>query len=262
MKNIVLSTYHPGSVPEWAHDTPLQHPSGVWGRSKLLAYAKERIQPGEIIVDLGCGAGYVTNLLAKCVGDSGHVFGYDIVPEFIAHAQREYAPQGNLSFAVHDLNNPLPHADESVDRFVSAMVLQNLYEAEMLRSLTEVRRCLKRNGETVFLTLHPYIWREPWRLDFIQYNQDEVAYWRASQKDDMLFRGSVNNSGGGSKKVFMLTHSRKQIDSILQRVGLVITLDLPICVDRATAELFFGPDQDRIYPDHPLFWMFSVQRNG
>ena len=44
-------------------------------------------QPGQTVLDLGCGAGFDTLLAARRVGASGKVIGVDMTPEMIAKAR-------------------------------------------------------------------------------------------------------------------------------------------------------------------------------
>jgi protein-L-isoaspartate(D-aspartate) O-methyltransferase len=42
-----------------------------------------RVQPGERVLEVGCGSGWLTGLLAELVGASGYVYAIDIMPEMI-----------------------------------------------------------------------------------------------------------------------------------------------------------------------------------
>jgi ubiquinone/menaquinone biosynthesis C-methylase UbiE len=59
------------------------------------------IRPGMRVLDLGCGAGDVTMLVAEVVGVSGNVIGIDRSPEAIALAQKRVGdtPHDNITFA-------------------------------------------------------------------------------------------------------------------------------------------------------------------
>ena len=54
-------------------------PSTVYAMLQLLD-----VQPGQRILDVGCGSGWTTALLAAMVGDTGEVLGVEIVPELAA----------------------------------------------------------------------------------------------------------------------------------------------------------------------------------
>jgi protein-L-isoaspartate(D-aspartate) O-methyltransferase len=61
------------------HDVTNSQPSTVRAMLELLAP-----EPGERVLDVGCGSGWTTALLAHLVGPSGHVVGVEIVPEVLA----------------------------------------------------------------------------------------------------------------------------------------------------------------------------------
>ena len=46
-----------------------------------------KIQPGETVLDLGCGGGFDSFLAAKAVGAEGRVIGVDMTPEMISKAR-------------------------------------------------------------------------------------------------------------------------------------------------------------------------------
>lgn len=57
--------------------------------------AVANLQPGDIVLDLGCGGGFDCFLAAKVVGPTGRVIGVDMTPEMIEKAQ-ENATEGGL----------------------------------------------------------------------------------------------------------------------------------------------------------------------
>lgn len=42
-----------------------------------------RVQPGERVLEVGCGSGWLTGLLAELVGETGYVYGIDIMVEMV-----------------------------------------------------------------------------------------------------------------------------------------------------------------------------------
>ena len=51
-------------------------------------YLSEHIFPGDIVIDATVGNGHDTELLARCVGNNGHVFGFDIQQSALTNTQR------------------------------------------------------------------------------------------------------------------------------------------------------------------------------
>jgi len=78
------------------------------------------LQPGQVVLDLGCGAGLDCFLAARRVGPSGRVIGVDMTPEMLSKA-RESAREGgyaNVEFRLGEIEH-LPVADASVDVAIS-----------------------------------------------------------------------------------------------------------------------------------------------
>jgi len=90
------------------------------GNPIALASLKE----GEIVLDLGSGAGFDCFLASQRVGPQGKVIGVDMTPEMLDKA-RENARKGNyqnVEFRLGEIEN-LPAADSSVDVVISNCVI-------------------------------------------------------------------------------------------------------------------------------------------
>jgi SAM-dependent methyltransferase len=108
------------------------------GNPTALASLKE----GEVVLDLGSGAGFDCFLAATKVGQSGKIIGVDMTPEMIEKA-RENAKKNkaeNVEFRLGEIEN-LPVADNSIDVVISNCVI-NL-SANKPRVFEEVYRVLK-----------------------------------------------------------------------------------------------------------------------
>jgi SAM-dependent methyltransferase len=111
------------------------------GNPVALASLKE----GEVVLDLGSGAGLDCFLAAGRVGASGRVIGVDMTPEMIDRA-RENARKGdytNVEFRLGEIEN-LPAADNSVDVVISNCVINLSTDKE--RAFREAFRVLKPSG--------------------------------------------------------------------------------------------------------------------
>ena len=134
-KGIGYSDEELGSVPEGAN-------LGLGcGNPVALAALKE----GDIVLDLGSGAGFDCFLVANRVGASGKVIGVDMTPEMLESA-RENARKGgysNVEFRLGEIEN-IPAANDSVDVVISNCVI-NL-SPEKGRVFAEAFRVLKPGG--------------------------------------------------------------------------------------------------------------------
>jgi ubiquinone/menaquinone biosynthesis C-methylase UbiE len=82
------------------------------------------LRPGEVVLDLGSGAGVDCFLAASKVGPSGRVIGVDMTPEMVSRA-RELARSSdrtNVEFRLGEIEH-LPVADASVDVVLSNCVI-------------------------------------------------------------------------------------------------------------------------------------------
>jgi protein-L-isoaspartate(D-aspartate) O-methyltransferase len=52
------------------------------------------VRPGQRVLDVGCGSGWTTALLAQLVGPAGEVIGVEIVPELVEFGRRNLARAG------------------------------------------------------------------------------------------------------------------------------------------------------------------------
>jgi arsenite methyltransferase len=103
------------------------------------------LAPGEVVLDLGAGAGFDCFLAARAVGPTGHVIGVDMTPEMIARARANAVKGGyaNVEFRLGEIEH-LPLADASVDAIISNCVI-NLVP-DKARAFAEARRVLKPGG--------------------------------------------------------------------------------------------------------------------
>jgi SAM-dependent methyltransferase len=103
------------------------------------------LKPGEVVVDLGSGAGFDCFLAAGQVGPAGHVIGVDMTHEMLAKARDNAARVGaaNVEFRLGELEH-LPVADNTADVILSNCVVNLVPDkAQVFR---EAFRVLKPGG--------------------------------------------------------------------------------------------------------------------
>ena len=103
------------------------------------------LKPGDIVLDLGSGAGFDCFLAAQRVGSSGKVIGVDMTPEMIEKAQANALKYGylNVEFRYGDIE-ALPVDDSSVDVIISNCVINLVPDKEKV--FREAFRVLKPEG--------------------------------------------------------------------------------------------------------------------
>lgn len=103
------------------------------------------LQPGEVVLDLGCGAGIDTLLAARAVGPQGRAIGLDMTPEMADRAGRHAAEAELANVEIREgLMEEIPLPDASVDVVISNGVL-NL-STRKSRVLAETIRVLRPGG--------------------------------------------------------------------------------------------------------------------
>jgi arsenite methyltransferase len=106
------------------------------------------LKPGEVVLDLGSGAGFDAFLAAKRVGESGKVIGMDMTPEMVqkARTNAEKLSVSNVDFRLGEIER-LPVPDSSVDVVISNCVI-NL-SPDKSSVFKEIYRSLKAGGRIV-----------------------------------------------------------------------------------------------------------------
>jgi arsenite methyltransferase len=103
------------------------------------------MQAGEVVLDLGSGAGFDCFLAAQQVGSAGHVIGVDMTHEMLKKARENAGKIGatNVEFRLGELEH-LPIADNAVDVAISNCVINLVPDkAQVFR---ETFRVLKPGG--------------------------------------------------------------------------------------------------------------------
>ena len=111
------------------------------GNPVALASLKE----GDIVLDLGSGAGFDAFLAAARVGKSGKVIGVDMTPEMIEKARANAVKGGfqNVEFRLGEIEN-LPVSDDEVDVIISNCVINLSLDKEQV--FKEAFRVLRPGG--------------------------------------------------------------------------------------------------------------------
>ena len=108
-------------------------------------FALGRLEDGERVVDLGCGAGTDSLVAAQMVGQNGHVTSVDMTPEMLEKARAATAELGmtNVDFLEGEIER-LPLANESVDVVISNGVIDLVPDKDAV--FAEIFRVLRPGG--------------------------------------------------------------------------------------------------------------------
>jgi len=142
-------------------------------RRRALVREALGAQPGESIIDIGCGPGFYVAELLEEVGSEGSVLGIDSAEAMLALAARRCEGHENASFARADASS-LPAGDASFDAALSVQVME--YVPDVGAALEEIRRVLRPGGRVV-------IWDVDWET-LSWYSADPERIERATKAFD------------------------------------------------------------------------------
>lgn len=112
---------------------------------RTMTIERALIQPGNSVLDVGCGTGEVT-LRAKMRAGTGQVYGIDPAPEMIAVARKKAGSRNlDIDFRVGAIES-LPFPDSSLDVVTSSLMMHHLPDDLKARGLREIYRVLKPGG--------------------------------------------------------------------------------------------------------------------
>jgi arsenite methyltransferase len=114
------------------------------------------LRPGERVLDLGCGSGWATRLMARIVGDGpegfGQVVGLDVSDEMIRQARTESKDFDNILY-VWGSSEQIPWEENFFDKVLS--VESFYYYADQDRALAELFRVMAPKGK-LFILINLY----------------------------------------------------------------------------------------------------------
>jgi arsenite methyltransferase len=104
-----------------------------------------RIDPGSVVLDLGCGAGTDLLIAAQMTGPAGRVIGVDMTASMLERARMSADEMGLGNVEVHEaLIEALPLDDASVDVVISNGVIDLVPDKDAV--LDEIDRVLRPGG--------------------------------------------------------------------------------------------------------------------
>ncbi len=137
-------------VPAAGHDwfLPFYDPiqrlmGGDAAKQQLIEQAD--LQPGQRVVDVGCGTGDLLVLIVKRHPDV-EVIGLDPDPKALARARRKLDRAGLAAQLDQGFSDELPYQDGSLHRVFSSFMFHHLGSDEKAKTLVEIRRVLAPSG--------------------------------------------------------------------------------------------------------------------
>ena len=115
---------------------------------QVLEVCGAQLEPGDVALDIGCGAGRLTRALA---GRVKQVYGIDVSAEMIERAREHHASLDNVTWLHGDGTTLQPVADASIDAIVSHVVFQHIPDPQITYGyVREMGRVLRPGGWAAF----------------------------------------------------------------------------------------------------------------
>jgi arsenite methyltransferase len=140
---------------EWAEDGRGEEMENHHISITQQTLALMNLKPGERVLDLGCGAGWASRLLARAVSSTdkpGQVIGLDVSDEMIRRARAASSNYENLMFVVGSAQQ-IPWEENFFDKVLS--VESFYYYGDQEGALDELFRVLAPKGE-LFILINLY----------------------------------------------------------------------------------------------------------
>src|SRR6266567_6397237 len=146
-KGLVLNGGWSYDLMGWFTDTFVFR--GQWRQLRQKTASLAHLQPGEQVLDVGCGTGTLAIEVARRIGRAGRVAGVDPGIQQIARA-RSKAARRNLpiDFQIGVIEH-LPFSDQTFDVVLSTLMMHHLPDSLKSQGLSEIARVLKPGGRLV-----------------------------------------------------------------------------------------------------------------
>jgi ubiquinone/menaquinone biosynthesis C-methylase UbiE len=139
------------------------------------------LQPGQFVLDVGCGTGAITSGIAAAVGTNGSVVGVDRDESLLDLARHEYAGIRNLRFVLDDATS-LSYSHQ-FDIVTSARTLQWISDPAL--AISRMKQAIRPGGLLVILDYNHSgsCWEPTAPAEFSAFYQALLA-WRAANHWD------------------------------------------------------------------------------
>ncbi len=139
---------HPRAYELFANVWYLGQRARIWDRLVAASGA----QPGEKVLDVGCGTGYFSRRIAPLVGPAGAVVGIDPSQPMLDYAAA-HAP-AHCTFHAAGAEE-LPYADASFDLAVSSLAFHHIPTEHRADAVREIFRVLRPGGRLLIAEVRP-----------------------------------------------------------------------------------------------------------
>jgi len=128
---------------------------GQWRELRQKTTDLASIQPGEQVLDVGCGTGTLALEVARKVGGEGRVVGVDPSTEQISRARSKTGRHNvTVEFQIGVIEH-LAFPDQTFDVVLSTLMMHHLPAPLKRQGLAEIARVLKQGGRVIIADFKP-----------------------------------------------------------------------------------------------------------
>jgi len=120
--------------------------------NKAIILKELNILPGQIILDAGCGNGYMSKEFSKLLNNTGKVYAMDPDREAI-ETLKEETKGSNIEPIVADITKTIPIEESSTDLIYLSTVLHGFSEDEIESFQKEAKRVLRPNARLAIVEI-------------------------------------------------------------------------------------------------------------
>jgi FkbM family methyltransferase len=130
----------------WLYDLGAGLLGGRGRRLRAMIADDLQLQPGDHVLDVGCGPGRLARVFAERVAPNGSVAGIDPSPEMINHATAQASKHAvAVSFQVAYAQQ-LPFAESTFDAVSCTLALHHVADDDQQAAVAEMYRVLRPDG--------------------------------------------------------------------------------------------------------------------
>ncbi|MBO1334520.1 class I SAM-dependent methyltransferase [Streptomyces sp. VRA16 Mangrove soil] len=155
---------HEGAHRQDAVGLTLDHPrgyelcgavcfAGLRPRAYWRLAALSGARPGDAVLDVGSGTGYLSRRMARTVGPGGTVVGVDPSESLVAYARRRTREPG-CSYDI-GVAQQLPYEDGRFDVAVTSLAVHHIPEEVRAEAMREIHRVLRPGGRLLVADFRP-----------------------------------------------------------------------------------------------------------
>lgn len=154
------------------YDKYVKHQSsvGINARHKKIQFFLEKfgLKPHHQVLEIGCGIGTITELIARYLNDQGGITAVDISPKSIAQAKERLSVYSNVSLQVIDFTQT--HLQQKFDFIVMPDVIEHIPLERHADLFAHVSNMLPDDGTILIHLPNPYYlaWCHQHRPDLLQ----------------------------------------------------------------------------------------------